>query len=85
MLENKVNGVIQSLSPIGEEIHATDSLSDDLGFDSLRIVELIVALEDAFQIEIDESDLDPESIVTVADLYNLMGKYAEEAKCCMNI
>ena len=52
-------------------------LKEDLGLDSLKLVELIVSMEEAFQIEIDESDLDPASLQTVSQIYALAGKYME--------
>jgi len=55
---------------------ASAQLKDDLGFDSLRLVELILAIEDGLSIEIDESDLDPSQIMTVDDLYKLIKKYS---------
>ena len=61
------------------------SLSEDLGFDSLSLVELIVDLEDRFDIEIDESDLDPGHIKTVGQIYSLVDKYLEERVCCTSL
>ncbi len=58
------------------------NLSEDLGFDSLGLVELIVELEDRFDIEIDESDLDPSQLKKVGQIYELVDKYLEERKCC---
>lgn len=57
-------------------------LNEDLGFDSLSLVELIVDLEDRFDIEIDESDLDPGQLKTVGQIYSLVDKYLEERICC---
>ena len=51
------------------------SLRDELGFDSLKMVELMVALEERFAITIGESDLDPQALETVGDLYDLVDKY----------
>lgn len=50
-------------------------LKEDLGLDSLNMVELIVELEDVFNIEFDESDLDPTKFLTVSDVYELVEKY----------
>ena len=61
------------------------SLSEDLGFDSLSLVELIVDLEDRFDIEIDESDLDPGHIKTVGQFYSLVDKYLEGRVCCTSL
>lgn len=53
-------------------------LKEDLGFDSLSIVELIVKLEEVFCIQFDESDLDPQNIQKVEDVYQLLVRYMEE-------
>ena len=50
-------------------------LKDDLGIDSLRLVEVLVALEEEFGVTLKEADLDPEAIQTVGDVYALMEKY----------
>ena len=39
-----------------EEVHAESNLADDLGADSLDMVEMIMALEEAFSIEIPDED-----------------------------
>ncbi|MCL2591947.1 MAG: acyl carrier protein, partial [Defluviitaleaceae bacterium] len=52
--------IIASLAIIDEnDINDEDALSN-IGIDSLRSVELIVALEDSLNITFDDSDLDPE-------------------------
>ena len=68
-----------------DAIAADMKLSEDLGFDSLSLVELIVDLEDRFDIEIDESDLDPSQLKTVAQIYSLVDKYLEGRICCTSI
>lgn len=55
-----------------EEITETSSFVDDLGADSLDTVELVMALEEEFKIEI--PDEDAEKITTVGDAI----KYIEE-------
>lgn len=47
-------------------------LVDDLGGDSLQAVEIVMALEDAFSIEI--ADGDAENIITVQDAIDLVNK-----------
>lgn len=47
------------------EITPETSLYDDLGADSLELVDLVMALEEEFDIEIPEEDM--EDIVTVGD------------------
>jgi acyl carrier protein len=46
-------------------------LKEDLGIDSLRLVELVVELEDAFVILFSENDLSPDNLKTVDDIYQL--------------
>lgn len=50
-------------------------LKEDLGIDSLRLVEVLVALEEDFGVTLEEADLDPDRIQKVGDVYVLMTKY----------
>lgn len=58
------------------EIGIDDTLSS-IGIDSLKMVELIVALEDGFDIAFDDSDLDPSQLPTVGAVIDLVGKYTK--------
>ncbi|MCF8008847.1 MAG: acyl carrier protein [Halanaerobiales bacterium] len=60
-----VQVVSEELAISEEEITEDASFIDDLGADSLDVVELIMALEEEFDIEI--PDEDAENIATVAD------------------
>ena len=63
----KVKKVIVEQLGVAESAVVTEaSFIDDLGADSLDIVELIMALEEEFDMEI--PDADAEKIVTVADV-----------------
>ena len=63
----KVKGVIVEQLGVAEgNITMKASFIDDLGADSLDIVELIMALEEEFDIEI--ADSDAEKVVTVGDV-----------------
>jgi len=55
-----------------EEIKPESSFVDDLGADSLDTVELVMALEEEFNIEI--SDEDAEKMTTVADAIKYIEK-----------
>ena len=52
------------------EVRDDDDLVEDLDFDSLDIVELVIAIEDEFSIEI--SDAKVENLKTVEDVVNMV-------------
>ena len=63
----KVKGIIvEQLGVTEETVSMEASFIDDLGADSLDIVELVMALEEEFDIEI--PDADAEKVVTVGDV-----------------
>ena len=63
----KVKGIIvEQLGVADSAVTMEASFIDDLGADSLDIVELIMALEEEFDIEI--PDADAEKVVTVSDV-----------------
>ena len=64
---DKVKEIIVEQLGVAENAVAQEaSFIDDLGADSLDIVELIMALEEEFDIEI--PDADAEKVVTVGDV-----------------
>jgi acyl carrier protein len=46
-----------------DEINPMAKLTEDLGADSLTIVEIIMELEDTFDIEISDNDIDEKSTI----------------------
>jgi len=65
----KVKGIIvEQLGVPAEDVKEGASFIEDLGADSLDIVELVMALEEEYDIEI--SDEDAEKILTVGDAVN---------------
>ncbi len=65
-IEERVQGIVaEQLGVELEQVTAEASFMDDLGADSLDTVELVMALEEEFDIEI--SDEDAEKIQTVKD------------------
>ena len=64
MVFEKVKGIIaEQLGVDEEEVTMDSSFVDDLGADSLDIVELIMALESEFDIEIPDEDAEKASTV----------------------
>jgi len=76
MSKKKINDILMEAAFLDNPPIPDEDLKNDLGIDSLRMVELIVELETEFDILIDETDLDPEKIKTVRDIYNLVNKYS---------
>lgn len=63
-VEEKVRGIVAKQLGLGEdEVTNESSFIDDLGADSLDTVELVMSLEEEFDIEI--SDDEAENILTV--------------------
>ena len=58
--------IVEQLGVAENSVTEEASFIDDLGADSLDIVELIMALEEEFDIEI--PDADAEKVVTVGDV-----------------
>jgi len=56
----------------GLRVTADSTLREDLGLDSLRTVDLVIELEDQFDISIETDDLD--AVRTVGDLVLLIEK-----------
>jgi acyl carrier protein len=68
-IEQKVKSITADQLGVGEEeIKPTSSFIEDLGADSLDIVELVMAMEEEFEVEI--PDEEAENIKTVQDAVN---------------
>ena len=73
-VEDKVKKIIaDKLSVDLEEVVPEASFVDDLGADSLDLVELIMSMEEEFDMDI--SDEDAESLVTVKDAINYINSH----------
>lgn len=57
------------------DINPNSSLQDDLGLDSMMMVSLLLELEDAFYIVLEESDMNPFDLEYVSDVVALVAKY----------
>jgi acyl carrier protein len=66
--------VAEQLGVDMSEVTPDASILDDLGADSLDVVELVMALEDAFDIEVPDEDV--EDIRTIGDMERYVSKRA---------
>jgi acyl carrier protein len=73
-IEAKVKSIIADQLGVGEdEIKAESSFIEDLGADSLDIVELVMAMEEEFEVEI--PDEEAENIKSVGDAINYINTH----------
>ena len=73
MVLEKVKAILCEQFDVEEDSISGDSvLTDDLGADSLDVVDLLMSIEDEFEVEIPDSEV--ENIKTVGNLV----KYIEE-------
>jgi acyl carrier protein len=78
-VEEKVKSIIVEQLGVDEgEVTSNASFVDDLGADSLDTVELVMAFEEAFDIEI--PDEDAEKIRTVKDAIEYIDKHGKGGK-----
>jgi acyl carrier protein len=73
-VEERVREIIsEQLNVSKDEVVPDASFTDDLGADSLDLVELVMALEEEFEIEV--SDEDAEKIRKVKDVFDYIEKH----------
>lgn len=76
-IEQKVIEIVtQQLNVDKEVVTPTASFVDDLGADSLDTVELVMALEEAFNTDI--PDEEAEKILTINDAVNFIKAHSDE-------
>src|SRR4029077_7501442 len=79
-VEERVRKIItEQLEVAPEKVKPEASFADDLKADSLAVVELVLALEEAFKLEI--PDEDTEKIKTVGDAINYIKSHAKYPSC----
>ncbi len=71
--ELKIIDIIANQLGVDKDVVTPEAnIVDDLGADSLDVVELVMALEEAFDTEIPDDDA--EKIRTVKDIFDYLGK-----------
>ena len=66
----KLSTIITDQLNINDVVITEDTTLEDLGADSLALVELVMSVEDKYQIEIPDEEL--QKIVTIGDFVNFM-------------
>jgi len=72
MLEQIIEIISEQLKKDAEEITPETNIMDDLGADSLDVVELLMAIEETFGVSVPDEDV--QGLKTVRDIVN----YVEE-------
>ena len=73
-IEEKVKGILSELS--GEKsIENTFQLQGDLALDSLMMVTMLIEIEDVFDVELEETDMNPFDLNTVQSVIDMVAKY----------
>ncbi len=72
---DKVKNIIAEMSILSAQELCNEDTLISIGINSLKAVELIIALEDAFGITFEEGDLDPAKLKTVGSVIALAGCY----------
>lgn len=67
--------IVETLGCDAEQVTMDASLADDLGADSLASVELVMALEEAANIKIDDADV--ANLKTVGDILDYLSTHKE--------
>lgn len=76
MLEKIIDIIREQLNIDDIEITEDTSFKDDLGVDSLDLLELVMAFEEEYSIELDPEEL--EGIQTVGDIMEFIKKYTDQ-------
>jgi acyl carrier protein len=75
MVFEKIRAILaEQLDIAADEITMESNIAEDLGADSLDVVDLIMSIEDEFDLEVPDTEV--ENIKTVCDVVN----YIESAK-----
>ena len=75
-LEDRMAGlIVDQLGVSKEEVQAQASFIDDLGADSLDIVELVMSMEEEFDVEIPDEDV--EKMQTIGDAIGYLKERVE--------
>ncbi len=78
MLEKLINIIAERLRLNVDDITLDSTITDDLGADSLNIVELVFDIENAFSVKATDEEI--MGIKTVEDIFIFLESYAERER-----
>lgn len=70
VFEEVKNVVVEQLSVEPDSVKLESKIIEDLGADSLDVVELVMALEEKFEVEIPDSEA--EKLISIQDVVNFI-------------
>lgn len=74
-IKSRIYELLQELT--GTDVSISENMElQELSIDSLRMALLLIEIEKRFDIELDESDMNPLALKTVDDIIKLAGKYS---------
>lgn len=76
--EESIYKILSDLS--GMKVNESQSkLVDDIGFDSLMLVTMLLEIEEKLDIELDESDMNPYDLITAGDVIAMAERYTGDS------
>lgn len=73
-MKEKIEAILLECGIDEDKVHSKDFISEDI-LDSLTMAEIIIAIEDTFQTEIDAEEIVPENFVNISTISALIEKY----------
>ena len=73
-LSEKLGQILKRITGRSISVSSEQSFKEELGIDSLTMVELVLATEEEFGIEFDQSDLTEENLGTTDAFLRLLGR-----------
>jgi len=80
-IEQRLKNIVSNVATQDVDIDAINEktiLTNDLGYDSVQIIELIVELENEFEIEIEDEDLEIERLTVYSNLLEMIERKTKD-------
>lgn len=76
-IEEKIKSIVMEQLQVDEsEVTPASNFKEDLGADSLDVIELVMVFEEEFDIQIPDEDI--EKIITVQDAYDYIARRTKQ-------